>query len=217
MPGTDSMQALMLAIQGIAHYIRPEASNLAWDFDGELGVLGEIGIPYAILFADGLEPGTTYSTVELQEDVERALEDYDRRIGKSLERFATGTRKKPRPFATLDHVQLAIPPGEEERARNFYSGVLGMTEIEKPDALKERGGAWFGSGVTQIHLGVDPDFRPAKKAHPALRCRKYSALIETLAKAGVEVRADPIPLPDGSQHAYIDDPFGNRIELIEEV
>ncbi len=91
-----------------------------------------------------------------------------------------------------------------------------MSEIEKPDELRKRGGAWFGSGITQIHLGVDPDFKAAKKAHPALRCRNYAALIETLIKAGVEVRVDPTLLPDGSQHAYIDDPFGNRIELIGE-
>jgi catechol 2,3-dioxygenase-like lactoylglutathione lyase family enzyme len=120
------------------------------------------------------------------------------------------------PFSGIDHVQLAMPPGEEERARNFYSGILGMTEIEKPGSLKVRGGAWFGSGITQVHLGVDPDFKAAKKAHPALRCRDYAALIETLANAGVEIRPDSLPLPDGSQHAYIDDPFGNRIELIEE-
>jgi catechol 2,3-dioxygenase-like lactoylglutathione lyase family enzyme len=109
-----------------------------------------------------------------------------------------------------------MPAGEEERARHFYSGLLGMIEIEKPDALKERGGAWFGSGIAEIHLGVDPNFRAAKKAHPALRCRAYAALVETLVKAGVEVRVDPTPLPNGSKHAYIDDPFGNRLELIEE-
>lgn len=91
-----------------------------------------------------------------------------------------------------------------------------MSEIEKPDALKERGGAWFGSGITQIHLGVDPNFKPAKKAHPALRCRNYASLLEKLAHAKIDVRPDALPLPDGSQHAYIDDPFGNRIELIQE-
>jgi catechol 2,3-dioxygenase-like lactoylglutathione lyase family enzyme len=216
MPGVDSMQALMLAIHGISRYIRHEALDLAWDFDGELGVPGEVGIPYAILFADGLDPGTTYSTVDLQAQVERALEDHDRQIGKANERFVMGSRQRPRPFAAIDHVQLAMPSGAEDQARSFYSGILGMTEIKKPDALKERGGVWFGSGITQIHLGVDPDFKPAKKAHPALRCREYRVLIEKLVKAGVEVRADPMLLPDGSQHAYIDDPFGNRLELIAE-
>ncbi|HEY3676583.1 MAG TPA: VOC family protein [Candidatus Tumulicola sp.] len=111
-------------------------------------------------------------------------------------------------------MQLAIPPGEEARAREFYAGILGMIEIEKPGELRSRGGAWFASGGVQLHLGVEPEFVPAKKAHPALRCHDYDALLRKLREAGVAVTSETMPLEDGSEHAYIHDPFGNRIELI---
>ena len=71
------------------------------------------------------------------------------------------------PFAAIDHVQLAMPAGEEETARRFYRDLLGMAEIPKPPELAKRGGCWFESGTVQIHLGVEQDFRPAQKAHPA--------------------------------------------------
>ncbi|HTS06687.1 MAG TPA: VOC family protein [Candidatus Eisenbacteria bacterium] len=116
------------------------------------------------------------------------------------------------PFTAIDHVQLAMPVGMEEQARAFYSGLLGMTEIDKPYELKKRGGCWFSSGAVQIHLGIEPDFRSARKAHPALRCRDYDELIARLKKAGVETKDDQsIP---GVQRCHIFDPFGNRIELI---
>jgi catechol 2,3-dioxygenase-like lactoylglutathione lyase family enzyme len=107
-----------------------------------------------------------------------------------------------------------MPAGEEARARAFYVGVLGMTEIEKPPELRSRGGAWFASGGVQLHLGVEPDFVPAKKAHPALRCRDYTTLLRNLREANVIIGSEAAPLVDGSAHAYISDPFGNRIELI---
>ena len=91
------------------------------------------------------------------------------------------------PFAAIDHVQLAMPPAEEQKARAFYAGLLGMTELPKPPELAKRGGCWFGSGNVQLHLGVEPDFRPAKKAHPALRCRDYATLLQRLREAGIEV------------------------------
>jgi catechol 2,3-dioxygenase-like lactoylglutathione lyase family enzyme len=116
------------------------------------------------------------------------------------------------PFVAYDHVQLAMPAGEEERARAFYLGVLGMTELEKPDDLKKRGGAWFASGALQLHLGVEADFRPALKAHPALRCADFDALTERLRANAVEVRIEAFE--DGLRHGYVADPFGNRIELI---
>jgi catechol 2,3-dioxygenase-like lactoylglutathione lyase family enzyme len=116
------------------------------------------------------------------------------------------------PFVAYDHVQLAMPPGEEERARAFYLGVLGMTELEKPDDLKKRGGAWFASGALQLHLGVEADFRPALKAHPALRCADFDELTARLRSNGIEVRVESFE--DGVRHGYIADPFGNRIELI---
>lgn len=118
------------------------------------------------------------------------------------------------PFSAFDHVQLAMPAGEEDRAREFYIGVLGLREMRKPSVLDGRGGVWLTSGTVQIHLGVDPEFRPAKKAHPALRCSAYDELLCKIRSAGVDVHEDPLAVADGSEHAYVSDPFGNRIELI---
>jgi catechol 2,3-dioxygenase-like lactoylglutathione lyase family enzyme len=118
------------------------------------------------------------------------------------------------PFRAIDHVQLAMPQGEEDRARAFYGGLLGMSELAKPAELAKRGGCWFGSGAVQLHLGVEVDFRPAKKAHPALRCTDYDGITARLREAGVEVRDDAnIP---GVRRCHVFDPFGNRIELIRE-
>lgn len=115
-------------------------------------------------------------------------------------------------FISIDHVQLAMPDGQEAVARSFFGEVLGMMEIPKPTELAKRGGCWFQSGHVQIHLGVEADFRPAKKAHPALRCRNYEALIAKLAAAGVHTEdANDIP---GVRRCHIHDPFGNRIELV---
>lgn len=115
-------------------------------------------------------------------------------------------------FVAIDHVQLAMPAGREEEARRFYRDLLGMTEIPKPAELAKRGGCWFESGGVQLHLGVEEGFRPAKKAHPALRCRDYEGLTSRLRAAGVEVKDDDsIP---GVRRCHIFDPFGNRIELI---
>lgn len=116
------------------------------------------------------------------------------------------------PFQAIDHVQLAMPVGEEETARSFYRDLLGMSERPKPVELAKRGGCWFASGDVQIHLGVEADFRPAKKAHPALRCMDYEAMISRLRESGVRVQEDDnIP---GLRRCHIADPFGNRIELI---
>ena len=115
-------------------------------------------------------------------------------------------------FTAIDHVQLAMPAGEEEAARGFYRDLLGMVEIPKPAELAKRGGCWFESGSVQLHLGVEVDFRPAKKAHPALRCRDYDVLTSRLGAAGVEVKPDEsIP---AVRRCHVSDPFGNRIELI---
>ncbi len=112
----------------------------------------------------------------------------------------------------LDHVQLAMPPGREADAEAFYSGLLGLERLPKPEPLAARGGCWFSRGEVALHLGVEEDFRPARKAHPALVVRDLGALEATLSAAGVEVRPNPDRGPgDG---AYVDDPFGNRIELI---
>jgi catechol 2,3-dioxygenase-like lactoylglutathione lyase family enzyme len=119
---------------------------------------------------------------------------------------------EPPEFLALDHVQLAMPGGQEAVARTFFCGVLGMTEIPKPPELAKRGGCWFQGGAVQIHLGVEQDFRPAKKAHPALRCRNYDTLLANLAAAGISFEeANDIP---GVRRCHVHDPFGNRIELV---
>lgn len=115
-------------------------------------------------------------------------------------------------FIGIDHVQLAMPAGQEAVARAFFCDVLGMSEIPKPAELAKRGGCWFQGCNVQIHLGVEADFRPAKKAHPALRCKDYQALLANLVAAGVKVEeANDIP---GVRRSHIHDPFGNRIELV---
>jgi catechol 2,3-dioxygenase-like lactoylglutathione lyase family enzyme len=116
------------------------------------------------------------------------------------------------PFLSLDHVQLAIPPGGEDVARHFYCEVLGLIEVPKPAESAKKGGCWFESGPVQIHLGVEEPFHPARKAHPALRCRDYDGLLARLRAAGIEPRpASDVP---GITRCHIDDPFGNRIELV---
>ncbi len=113
----------------------------------------------------------------------------------------------------LDHVQLAMPAGGESAARAFYGTALGFVTVPKPEPMAARGGCWFVAGAAVVHLGVDPDFRPAKKAHPALVVRHLAALEESLRANGIEVRANPDRLPGAG--CYVEDPFGNRIELID--
>lgn len=113
----------------------------------------------------------------------------------------------------LDHVQLAMPRGEEQQAREFYAGILELPLQEKPEPLAARGGCWFSNGPVTVHLGVEDDFRPARKAHPALVVRDLDALVQRLSAAGTEVRwSDELP---GVRRCHVDDPFGNRIELID--
>jgi catechol 2,3-dioxygenase-like lactoylglutathione lyase family enzyme len=115
----------------------------------------------------------------------------------------------------LDHIQLAMPEGEEEAARAFYGKLLGLAEVQKPANLQKRGGCWFEKGGIKIHLGVEKDFRPARKAHPAFLVQDLVSLVASLERAGVAARQDE-PLP-GYARVYVDDPFGNRIELMEKV
>lgn len=112
----------------------------------------------------------------------------------------------------LDHIQLALPPGGEERARAFYAGLLEMRELPKPEPLAARGGCWFTAGGVQLHLGVEEPFAPARKAHPALIVADLDGIMERLRAAGVAVQLDEA-LPE-RYRAYVSDPFGNRIELI---
>jgi len=116
------------------------------------------------------------------------------------------------PFTAIDHVQLAMPAGQEEVARKFYAQLLGMREIPKPAELLKRGGCWFESGSVQVHVGVEMDFRPATKAHPAFKCTNYDGLVAKLQACNVEV-TEPEDIP-GVRRCHIQDPFGNRIELI---
>jgi catechol 2,3-dioxygenase-like lactoylglutathione lyase family enzyme len=116
------------------------------------------------------------------------------------------------PFSSIDHVQLAMPGGREEKARKFYAELLGMREIPKPGELLKRGGCWFESGPVQVHLGVETEFQPAKKAHPALTCTDYDGLVAKLRAAGVEV-TEPDDIPR-VRRCHMHDPFGNRIELV---
>ena len=115
----------------------------------------------------------------------------------------------------LDHVQPAMPSGGEALAREFYSGLLGLTEIPKPPNLAKRGGAWFEGGTLRVHPGVEADFRPARKAHPAFLVQHLAAIPQHLRQAGVAVVTDE-PL-EGYRRLYVSDPFGNRIELLEPI
>jgi catechol 2,3-dioxygenase-like lactoylglutathione lyase family enzyme len=114
---------------------------------------------------------------------------------------------------SIDHIQLAMPAGREDEARKFYADTLGIPEVPKPSDLAKRGGCWFERGALKVHLGVDADFRPAKKAHPALLVEDLTALSNALKAGGYTMKTDE-PL-DGYQRIYADDPFGNRIELME--
>jgi catechol 2,3-dioxygenase-like lactoylglutathione lyase family enzyme len=117
------------------------------------------------------------------------------------------------PIIGVDHVQLAMPAGGEDRARFFYHDVLGLPEQPKPPNLAKRGGCWFGTGAVRIHLGVDPQFHPATKAHPGLLVADLESMLRTCREHGLEI-ADAEPL-DGFTRAYVSDPFGNRLELMQ--
>ncbi|MBX3070717.1 MAG: VOC family protein [Thermomicrobiales bacterium] len=112
----------------------------------------------------------------------------------------------------VDHVMLAIPPEGESAARAFYAGLLGLREIEKPEQLRQRGGLWFQIGGVQLHLGIDSDFRPARKAHVAFRGDDLATLRHEITSAGLAITDDDL-LP-GFDRFYVDDPFGNRLEFL---
>jgi catechol 2,3-dioxygenase-like lactoylglutathione lyase family enzyme len=112
----------------------------------------------------------------------------------------------------IDHVQLAAPPGCEAEARRFFGELLGLEEVEKPDSLRARGGVWFQVGTQQLHVGVEQEFAPARRAHPAFAVLRYDELVARLSSVGVETIADDsIP---GVRRSYVADPWGNRIELV---
>jgi catechol 2,3-dioxygenase-like lactoylglutathione lyase family enzyme len=117
------------------------------------------------------------------------------------------------PVQRLDHVQLAMPAGGEDRAREFYHGVLGIPEVPKPPDMAARGGCWFERDQLKVHLGVEAQFRAARKAHPAFIVSDLAALVAQLRLAGYPVKEDREL--SGYSRVFVDDPFGNRVELME--
>lgn len=117
---------------------------------------------------------------------------------------------------SINHVQLAMPEGEEEKARAFFIKVLGFTEIPKPPELVKRGGVWFQSESAHLHLGVEDGFHPARKAHPAFIVDDLDAIIKKVQLTGYETDTSQ-PSLDGYKRAHVFDPFGNRIELMEKI
>ncbi|MGD8281545.1 MAG: glyoxalase [Gemmatimonadota bacterium] len=112
----------------------------------------------------------------------------------------------------IDHIQLAMPVGHEDKARAFFVDVVGMFEEPKPESLQARGGCWFRQGACSVHLGVEDDFRPQRKAHPAFAVSDLQRLARTLTSAGHDVLwDDAIP---GVSRFYTSDPFGNRLEFL---
>jgi len=116
----------------------------------------------------------------------------------------------------IEHIQIAIPAGGEDKARAFFVGLLGFREIPKPPELAKRGGLWLEAGTVRLHLGVDLDFRPARKAHPAFIVDTLDGLIVKIQSLRFEIDTSQPPL-DGYHRVHIFDPFGNRIELMEKM
>lgn len=114
----------------------------------------------------------------------------------------------------IDHIQIAMPQDEEDKVRQFCVEVLGFNEIPKPDPLKSRGGVWFSlPDQRQIHYGVEENFSPAKKAHPAFVCDDLDTVAQNLTKSGYPVEWDTRLSP--RRRFYTHDPFGNRIEFLD--
>lgn len=116
-------------------------------------------------------------------------------------------------YTMIDHVQLAMPVGEENKARDFFVHVLKFKETPKPISLRARGGVWFQAGSVHIHLGVEHPFAPAKKAHPAIRVKNIAVMKDHLIKENIDFSVD-VDLP-GANRFYLSDPFGNRLEFLE--
>jgi len=121
----------------------------------------------------------------------------------------------PYRFDGIDHVQLAAPAGCESKARSFYAGILGWPEIPKPANLQARGGVWFRCGSHEVHIGVQADFVPARKAHPAFLVSGIEQLRERLLQCGVQAVDDEARAEEGVVRFYACDPFGNRLEFME--
>ncbi|MGI2293718.1 VOC family protein [Paenibacillus sp. GXUN7292] len=118
-------------------------------------------------------------------------------------------------FLGIDHVQLAAPEGCETAARHFYNGLLGWAEIPKPEALRKRGGVWFQCGTHQVHIGIQKQFVPAEKAHPAFQVQNLDELRSHLIRNNLQVVDDDARAEEGVKRFYLNDPFGNRLEFLE--
>jgi catechol 2,3-dioxygenase-like lactoylglutathione lyase family enzyme len=118
-------------------------------------------------------------------------------------------------FSGIDHIQLAAPEGCEAEARSFFSELLGWTEIPKPENLINRGGVWFRCGIHQVHIGVQRDFVPATKAHPAFNVLHLDELRNYLLINNIQVIDDEVRKDEGVKRFYLNDPFDNRLEFIE--
>ena len=114
---------------------------------------------------------------------------------------------------SLDHVQVAIPIGGEDKAREFYSGILGFSEIEQPASMAARDSIWFVAGPVNLHLGVEPEFHPAKRAHPAFVVDDLDRIVAACASAGLTTKPDVSF--NGFWRFHVFDPFGNRLELMQ--
>jgi catechol 2,3-dioxygenase-like lactoylglutathione lyase family enzyme len=121
--------------------------------------------------------------------------------------------QKLMPILRLDHVQIAIPVGGETRAREFYSGILGLTEVEKPASMAGRNSIWFAAGSVNLHLGIEEEFHPAKRAHPALVVDDLDEIVAACERAGLPVKPDTSF--NNFRRVHVFDPFGNRLELME--
>jgi catechol 2,3-dioxygenase-like lactoylglutathione lyase family enzyme len=116
-------------------------------------------------------------------------------------------------ITAIDHVQLSMPAGQEARAKEFYADILGLKQVPKPEALAQRGGVWFENESVKVHLGVENEFRPARKAHPAFIVEGMRELIAVLKSNGYPVTVAESMA--GIERVHVADPFGNRIELME--
>lgn len=114
----------------------------------------------------------------------------------------------------IDHVQLAMPAEGEELARSFYGYALGLPETPKPPELAKRGGCWFESAHVKIHIGVDPTFQPATKAHPGLLVSDLHRILDRCRELGLKIVDEPL---EGYRRVYVNDPFGNRVELMQKI
>lgn len=167
--------------------------------------------------AEVLEIVDADHSLQVPGDMDRSLETL-RRVASAVRRFAASADTQPDAevghLTGLDHVQLAMPAGGEARAREFYGDLLGLAEVAEPEALLERGGCWFVGRGVHLHLGVETEFHPATKAHPGLRVERLAALCDRLTAAGISVVADEAIV--GVRRCYASDPFGNRLEFIED-